>query len=92
MHDENAEVAKVQSLQRIRKFVVYAALALLILSIFQRDIPMFVYGRVVLWAAAGVLSILEGLSLKKLGHKATGAWTNAAIYFAVALFPLLARR
>ena len=91
VQETNAEVQKLQSLQNIRKIVVYIAIGLNVLSLVQR-MPIFIYGRVALWAAAGVLSLLEGASLKKLGHPATTAWFNAAMYFAVSLLPLLARR
>ena len=91
MEETNAEVQKLLSLQRIRKIVVYVAIGLIVLSLVQR-LPVFVYGRVVLWSLAGVISVMEGAALKKLGHPATTAWFNAAIYFAVSLLPLLARR
>jgi hypothetical protein len=91
VEDANVEVQKLHSLQRIRKFVVYAAVGLIVLSLVQR-LPIFVYGRVALWATAGVISMLEGAALKKLGQPATAAWFNAAIYFAVSLLPLLMRR
>ena len=91
MEELNAEVQKLRSLQNIRKFVVYAAIGLIILSLAQR-LPVFIYGRVVLWSLAGVLSVMEGAALKKLGHPATTAWFNAAIYFGVSLLPLIARR
>ncbi len=68
MEDTNADLQKLQSLQRIRKFVVYGAIALIALSLVKRE-PMFIYGRVVLWASAGVLSLLEASALKKLNTK-----------------------
>jgi hypothetical protein len=91
VEDVNAEVQKLQALQRIRKIVVYVAIALIVASLLQR-LPIFIYGRVALWATAGVLSVLEGAALKKLGHPASVAWFNAAIYFAVSLLPLLMKR
>jgi hypothetical protein len=91
VEDTNVEVQKLQSLQRIRKIVVYIAIALIVLSLVQR-MPIFIYGRVVLWATAGVISVMEGAALKKLGHPATNAWFNAAMYFAVSLLPLLMNR
>jgi len=89
--DTNEQIARLQKLQSIRKVVVYAALALLLLS-FVRPAPLFIYGRMVLWATAGALSVMEGLGLQKLGQKATNAWVNAAMFFAVSIFPLIARR
>ncbi len=85
------QVTKLRSLQNIRKYVVYGALTLLVISLFQYK-PLFIYGRVVLWATAGVLSVLEAAALKKLDQPAKNAWINAALYFAVAVFPFLARR
>jgi hypothetical protein len=86
MNDE--EVRKVLKLQSIRRMVVYGALGLLVLSFFQRGIAPLVYLRAALWAAAGVLSILEATGLKKIGQPATNAWVNAALYFGVAVLPI----
>lgn len=86
MNDE--EVKKVLQLQKVRRIVVYAALALLVLSFVHRVGPL-VYLRSALWAAAGVLSIAEGLGLKKLGQAAGNAWFNAALYFGVAILPMI---
>jgi hypothetical protein len=86
MNDE--EVKKLLSLQRVRRIVVYAALALLLLSFVHR-VPPLVYLRAALWAAAGVLSVLEALGLKKLGQAAGNAWFNAVLYFAVSVFPMM---
>jgi hypothetical protein len=86
MNDE--EVQKVLRIQNIRRIVVYAALALLILSFVKRVEPL-VYLRAALWAGAGVLSVVEALGLKKLGQAAGNAWFNAAIYFGVAVLPIM---
>ena len=91
MENPNVDLQKLQSLQRIRKFVVYGAIALIALSLVQR-MPLFIYGRVALWASAGVLSLLEASALKRLNTKPTTAYFNAAIYFAVSLLPLLVYR
>ncbi|MBX3188539.1 MAG: hypothetical protein KF819_16100 [Labilithrix sp.] len=92
MNDEQAGlIENLASLQKLRKIVVLIAIGLIVLSLVQR-MPIFVYGRVVLWATAGIVSILEGNTLKKLGQPAGNAWLNAAIYFAVSLVPLLAHR
>jgi hypothetical protein len=91
MDDANALVENLASLQKLRKIVVLIAIVLIVLSLVQR-MPIFVYGRVVLWATAGIVSIMEGRTLQKLGQPAGNAWINAAIYFAVSLVPLLARR
>jgi hypothetical protein len=87
----DAEVESVIRLSKIRRGVVYAALALLVFSLVQRSDPLS-YLRAALWAAAGVLSIVEGLKLKNLGQRATNSWINAALYFGVAVLPLVARR
>lgn len=86
MNDE--EVRKLLQLQRIRRIVVYAAVALLVLSFIHRATPL-IYVRAALFAAAGVLSVLEGVGLKKVGQASGNAWFNAALYFLVAIFPIM---
>jgi sulfite exporter TauE/SafE len=86
MNDE--EVGKLLKLQRVRRVVVYAALGLLVLSFVHHDRGLAGL-RGSLWAAAGVLSVLEALGLKKLGQAAGNAWFNAALYFGVAILPFV---
>lgn len=81
------DVRKVLQLQRVRRAVVYGALALLVVSFFQHITPL-VYLRSALWAAAGVISILEFLGLKKIGQAAGNAMVNALLYFGVAVLPV----
>jgi hypothetical protein len=85
MNDE--DVKKVLQLQKIRRVVVYGALALLVLSFFQHITPL-VYLRSALWGAAGVISILEYIGLKKVGQAAGNAIVNALLYFGVAILPV----
>lgn len=85
------DVQEIEKLQKIRKAVVAVAIVLLVLSLVSRNL-IFVYPRVLLWGAAGVISILEATKLKKLGIQPGNAWLNAAIYFAVAFLPLLRLR
>ena len=85
------ELASLETLEKIRKYVVYAAIALLVLSLVKYVAPL-VYVRSALWAAAGVVTVMFGLKLKKLGQSTGNTWINAALYFGVALLPLYFRR
>lgn len=80
-------VAELQKWQSYRRYAVYAALGLLVLSLVVIRIPVLVYARAACWAAAGVLSLMEGRAAKAAGiQMSTGFRT--VLYFVVALLPL----
>ncbi len=90
---ESQEVllGRLKRYQSLRNVAVIVAVALIVLSLLRPN-PTFALIRAFAWASAGVLCIGEGGILKKLGAPAGNSWTNALIYFAVALLPLLMRR
>lgn len=85
------EAAQLANLQKARKFVVLAAIVLLVLSLL-RPSALFIYPRSALWLLASGLSAMEAVRLKRLGVASGNAWINTALYFAVALLPLIRPR
>ncbi len=88
---QEEQIANLQSLQRVRKFVVIGALVMLAAT-FLANVPILAYPRAFAWAVAGVVSIMEARAITKLGQPAQSAYLNAGIYFIVALLPLFRGR
>ena len=87
-----SDVQRILTIQKARRVVVVIALALLLFSMVQRDIPALAFARSGFWALAGLLSIAQGYFLHKAGQKAVSAWLNAAFYLFIAALPLIAWR
>lgn len=87
--DQTAIVAELNNLNRLRNIAVIVALVLLVVSLI---VPMMglALARSLAWAAAGVLSVMHTSKAKAAGVEAS--YTNAIIYFVVALLPLLRGR
>jgi hypothetical protein len=81
---EQKELEQLASLQKVRKVVVYLALGLLLVSYFKPNGVLSI-ARSLLWAAAGVVSLVEARSLQKVGAKPGNAYMNAAIYMGLAV-------
>lgn len=73
-----------ERLDRYRLIALVTAVALLIVSIVF-DVDWLAWPRAIAWAAAGVISILEGRIHKRMGHNPGGAYLRAALFFLVAL-------
>ena len=85
------EVAQLKNLQSLRRFVVIAAVVVFVLAYATKN-PIFSTPRAALWGVAGLLSVIEGVRMKRVGYSPSNALMNAAIYLAVALVPLLRGR
>lgn len=84
--DNSAVVAELQRLNQIRQAAVICALGLLIISFFVPSIVLAV-ARSGAWASAGIFSLLYASRARAAG--APASYLSAAIYFLVAVLPLL---
>ncbi len=77
------DVRAVKDLYRYRVAAMIVAGVLLILDAVT-DIPLG-WPRAIAWSVAGVISIKEGLAVKRLGRDPDGCWARAAMFFLVAI-------
>jgi hypothetical protein len=87
--DKSALVAELNRLNQLRQYAVIAAIVLLVVSFIVPGMALAAV-RSVAWAAAGVLAFMHASKAKQAGLEAS--YTNAIIYFAVAVLPLLKGR
>ncbi len=77
------DVRAVKDLYRYRVAAMIAAGLLLVLDAVT-DVPLS-WPRAIAWTVAGVISIKEGRTVKRLGRDPDGCWARAAMFFVVAL-------
>jgi uncharacterized membrane protein YtjA (UPF0391 family) len=87
--DQAAIVAELNRLNQLRQIAVVVAIVLLVISLVAPSMAFAVL-RSLAWGAAGVLSMMHTSKAKQVGLEAS--YTNAIIYFVVALLPILRGR
>ncbi len=94
--NEASTIQMIQRLDGVRRGLVFAALALLVVTLLIPSgkispgvILILVLVRTVSWGACGVICIIMALLLGKIGRPMGRAFLNAGIYLLVAILPFL---
>jgi hypothetical protein len=87
--DSRELAAELAMLNKYRQIAVAVAIGLLILSLVSPNFG-FAMARSAAWAVAGAMSLRFASKAKEAGYPAS--YTNAVIYFAVAIVPLVKGR
>jgi hypothetical protein len=87
--DQNAIVAELNQLNKIRQGIVVAAIVLLVISLVSPSMVLAVL-RSIAWVGAGVVSLMHASKAKQAGLPSS--YASAIIYFLVAIVPLVRGR
>jgi hypothetical protein len=85
------DVAALNRLGKYRLIALICALGCLFLSLFLENGRWLDWPRAIAWTTAGVISVLEGRLMKKLGRDADFCWLRAVVMFLVAIYCIAAR-